>query len=102
MSTTLSDKAVDLLQKAKQSICERHEQFEMDWYFQDKLHGPHLDTAPARGCGTAACIAGWMIYHLYGCRTVKDAEGFYSCDDDLNVDLGLGDIETERGDLSSL
>lgn len=55
---------IRLLRRVQRAIPNHPDQFEMSWWFTERLHFK-VQSRPAGGCGTAACIGGWAI-HLAG------------------------------------
>lgn len=54
---------IPLLKRVKAAILKHPDQFEMAWWFDDVLHlGGLQEPVPAGGCGTAACIGGWVCH----------------------------------------
>lgn len=52
---------VELLQKVKEKILEEPLQFAMEEYFTPEVYGMDAPREKIPNCGTAACIAGWVL-----------------------------------------
>lgn len=88
---------VKLLQKVKRAILKAPTQFEMAWWFQASL-AYKCWRRKIRGCGTAACIAGWVLHVSGRSKTVQaTAEKTFNTMDKASGLLKLADdMEASR------
>lgn len=86
---------ISLLRKVQRAILKHPDQFDMGWWFQDKLsiRDKRVD---AGGCGTAGCIGGWAIHIHKQCKKLVDAKKcFYQGSIPATL-LSLNDGEADR------
>lgn len=92
---------IPLLKKVRAAILKHPDQFEMEWYFQKELLIGE-DDIPAGGCGTAACIAGWILFYAKNCTTLEQANQLFYTLAEATAAAGLDDIAKQRNSLSCL
>ena len=61
---------IRLLRRIQKAILAHPDQFNMDWWFQSRAS----NGAPAGGCGTAGCIAGWAFFLTKKHKTLRETE----------------------------
>lgn len=93
-----------VLLQARADILAHPDQCQMSSFFSDYLDMPdgHGGSMPAGGCGTAACIAGWIIFRKRQFDSLKQghqhvrSNSHYSPEDDAGAYAGLNSFERSR------
>lgn len=79
---------VRLLRRVQKAILKHPWQFEMSWWFDNTLHLSRSTLEP-KGCGTAACIAGWAVHLTSGNKKLSQTRTLHGDAYDAEDLLGL-------------